>query len=133
MKYLSILKYVLVGFSFLTVILFFVGATDVDLMLRWTYVLLAATLATAIIFPLVNMFQNPKAALRTLIGLAIVAVVCGIGYALGNDNPVTTAGGDVYSNSALLKVTDMGLYVTYIAFAGALLAIVIGEVRNALK
>lgn len=128
MKYLSIIKYVLLAFSVLTIILF-----NIDLMLYWAYILLALTLVTALAFPLANIVQNPKGAMRSVIGLAIVLVVLGISYALASDIPVVNAAGDVYDNSTTLKLTDMGLYATYTALFGTILIILYFEIRNAFK
>ena len=133
MKYLSIIRYVLLAISALTVILFFAGATDVDLMLEWAYILLAATAAAAILFPLIGIVQNPKAALRSLVGLIIVVVVIGISYALASDVPVTGSDGVVFDDNLTLKLSDTGLFAAYAAMAVAILAAVIGEISNAFK
>ena len=133
MKYLSIIRYVLLAISALTVILFFAGATDVDLMLEWAYILLAATAAAAILFPIIGIVQNPKAALRSLVGLIIVVVVIGISYVLASDVPVTGSDGVVFDNNLTLKLSDTGLFAAYAAMAVAILAAIIGEISNAFK
>lgn len=133
MKYLAILKYILLAVSVLTVVLFFAGVTDVDLMLEWAYVLLGATVAAAILFPVIGIVQNPKGALRSLVGLIIVAVVLGISYALASDVPVPNSAGGLFDNAATLKLTDTGLFATYAAMAVAILSAIIGEVSNIFK
>ena len=77
MKYLSIIRYAFLAISVVTVLLFFVGLSDVDLMLNWAYILLGLTIAVAILFPAANLAQNPQGAIRSLVGLAIVVVVLG--------------------------------------------------------
>lgn len=132
MKYLSIIRYVLLAISALTVLLFFVGVSDVDLMLNWAYILLGLTIAASILFPLANIVQNPQAAMRSLVGLAIVAVVLGISYAISSDATIVTPV-NTFDNPVTLKLSDMGLYATYIALGVALVSILVGEVSNIFK
>ncbi len=139
MKYLSILKYALLAISALVVILFFVSG-DINnennpmlaLMLDWAYILLGVAVVAAVLFPLVHIIQNPKGALQTLIGLAIVVVVVGISYAIASDAPITTAV-ITFDNPATLKLSDMGLYTTYAALTVAILAIIVGEIGRVFK
>ena len=133
MKQLSILKYVLLGVSFLTVLLFFVGATDVDLMLRWAYVLLGIAVVLTIVFPVLNIIHNPQGTKRSMIGLAIVVVVLGLAFMLGSDAPVPNSAGGQFDDSLLLKLSDTGLYATYAAMAAAIVAAVAGEISNIFK
>ena len=132
MKYLGIIKYVLMAISILTFVLYFAGAGDVDLMLKWMYVMLGLAVAAVILLPTYTLSQNPKGAMRSLVGLAIVAVVVGIAFALSSDAPVTTAS-NVYDNPVGLRITDAGLYTTYFALAAAIVVIVVGEIRNVFK
>lgn len=133
MKYLSIIRYVLLAVSVLTVLLYFVGASDVDLMLEWAYVLLGATVAAAVLFPIIGIVQNPKAALRSLVGLVIVAIVLGISFALASDVPLTDSAGNVFDNPMALKLSDTGLFATYVAMTVAILSAILGEICNVFK
>lgn len=128
MKYIPIIKYVFLAFSVLTIIIF-----NVDLMLYWMYVILALTFVAALASPILNIVQNPKGAIRSVIGLLLVLVVLAISYALASDVPVVNSGGDVYDDPTTLKLSDMGLYSMYIALIGSILAIIYGEIRSALK
>lgn len=133
MKYLSYLKYAFLVISALVVILYFVGvASDVDGMLYWAYILLGLTIAAAIILPAVNLAKNPKGALRSLIGLAVIVIVAGVAYALSDSAPIITAA-NTYDNPTELKLSDMGLYVTYTALGVAVLSIVVSEIYNVFK
>lgn len=132
MKYLSIIRYVLLTISVLTVLLYFAGASDVDLMLNWAYILLGLTVAVSLIFPVVNIIQNPKGAMGTLIGLAVVAIVVGICYSFASDATIVTAV-KTFDNPLELKLSDTGLYAAYIALASAILAAIGGEVVNLFK
>ena len=133
MKKLSILKYVLLGVSFLTVLLFFVGATDVDLMLEWAYVLLGVAVVLTIVFPVLNIINNPQGTKRSMIGLAIVVVVLGLAFMLGSDVPVPNSAGGQFDDPLLLKLSDTGLYATYAAMVAAIVAAVAGEISNIFK
>ncbi|WP_298064508.1 hypothetical protein [uncultured Rikenella sp.] len=132
MKYLSIIKYVLLIVSAILVI---AGAVTgkVDLMLGWSFAMILLTIALTIIMPLVAVFQNPKSATRSLIGLGVIVVVFLVSYALASDEPIKLASGKVMDNSFELKFSDTALYATYIAFAGVVLSILYGELYKVFK
>lgn len=132
MKHLSIVRYILIAVSVLSILLYFTNSVDVDLMLRWGYIMVAITVASVILLPLYNLIQNPKGAVRSLMGLVIIAVVVGVSYALSSAETVVTPA-TVYDDPLTLRFSDTGLYTTYIAFAATILAIFAGEIRNVLK
>lgn len=139
MKYLSIIKYVLLVVSAILVIAGAVTFVDgeenatLNLMLGWAFAMILLTIALTIIMPLVAVFQNPKSATRSLIGLGVIVVVFLVSYALASDEPITLANGDVMDEPFDLKFSDMALYATYIAFAGVVLSILYGEVYKVIK
>lgn len=136
MKYISFIKYALLIISAILVILFMVGALGEDAavtaMLDWMYVLLALGVATAIFMPVINIIQDPKKSVRSLMGLAIVAVVLIVAYAFASDAPVVTAT-KVFDNPIELKFTDTSLYAMYAALAAAVASILVGELTNLFK
>ena len=133
MKNLSIIQYILIAISVITVAMYFLGLGDVDPMLIWGYILQGIAVAAVIILPLFNLVKNPKGAVRSLVGLGIVVVLAAICYALSSDAPVVNSAGGFFEDSAVLKISDTGLYLTYIALAVAILAAIGGEIRNAFK
>lgn len=139
MKYLSIIKYVLLIVSAILVIagaVTFVEGEEnatLNLMLGWSFAMIVLTIALTVIMPLIAVFQNPKSAVRSLIGLGIIVVVFLISYALATDDPITLANGDVIDNSFKLKFSDTALWATYIAFAGVILSILYGELYKVFK
>lgn len=139
MKYLSIIKYVLLIVSAVLVIagaVTFVEGEEnatLNLMLGWSFAMIVLTIALTVIMPLIAVFQNPKSAVRSLIGLGIIVVVFLISYALATDDPITLANGDVIDNSFKLKFSDTALWATYIAFAGVILSILYGELYKVFK
>lgn len=139
MKYLSIIKYVLLIVSAILVIagaVTFVDGeenTTLNLMLVWSFVMIVLTIALTVIMPLITVFQNPKSAVRSLIGLGLIVVVFLISYALATDDPITLASGKVIDDSFELKFSDTALWATYIAFAGVILSILYGELYKVFK
>lgn len=139
MKYLSIIKYVLLIVSAILVIagaVTFVDGeenTTLNLMLVWSFVMIVLTIALTVIMPLITVFQNPKSAVRSLIGLGLIVVVFLVSYALATDDPITLANGKVIDDSFELKFSDTALWATYIAFAGVILSILYGELYKVFK
>lgn len=72
--------------------------------------------------------DNPKAAIKSFMGLILLAVLLIVTYNMGSDAAVTMGGGAVYDNKVMLKVTDMFLYSTYalliVAAIGTLLNLI---------
>ena len=83
--------------------------------------------------PLFAVFQNPKSATRSLIGLGVLVVVLLVSYALASDEPIRLASGKMMDDSFELKFSDTALYATYIAFIGVILSILFGEVYKLIK
>lgn len=136
MKYLSIVRYVLIVVSVIVVLLPFITSTgavqDVDAMLQWTYAMIGITVASVIILPLFNLAKNPKAAVRSFVGILIVGVVFAVAYSLADSTPIEAAT-KTYDNVTELKLSDTGLYMTYVAFSVAIVSIVVTEVYNLFK
>ncbi|MCH5306282.1 MAG: hypothetical protein J1E79_07360 [Rikenella sp.] len=135
MKYLPIIKYVLLIVSAILLIFGMVqgeGAA-LDTMLVWSLIVVLLTIALTVIMPLIAVFQNPKSAVRSLIGLGILVVVFLISYALATDDPIKLASNKVIDNTFDLKFSDTALWMTYITFAGVILSILFGEVYKVFK
>ncbi|MBR4037253.1 MAG: hypothetical protein IKJ02_01700 [Tidjanibacter sp.] len=109
------------------------GEAAVGAMLTWAYIILGLAIATAVVFPLISMFSNPKGAVRTLVGLVVaVAAIFGL-YSLASADPMMLPNGDVFDNATTLKLTDTGLYIAYLVLAAAFAAILFGELKSAFK
>ncbi|MBV3868049.1 hypothetical protein [Phocaeicola coprocola] len=61
--------------------------------------------------------DNPKGAIKSLFGLILLVVLLIVTYNLGSSETVVLGGGAEYSDTTMLKVTDMFLYSTYVLFA----------------
>lgn len=136
MKYLSIVRYIMLIVSVLIVAVFMssdiTNGDNADPLFYWTYALFFISVGTAILLPLINLASNPQSAMRSLAGLAVVAIVVGIAYGMSDATPVVTHS-QTYDNVFELRVSDTGLYTTYITFALAVVSIVGLEVYNMFK
>ena len=93
------------------------------------YVLIAVAVAAAVIFPLMQLAQNPKAAKGALIGIVLLVVVLGISFGLATDaNP-----SKMELTPEAAKQVGMGLYAVYILGTVAVASIVYSEVSKMLK
>lgn len=106
----------------------------VNVMLIYAYIIFAIALVLAVVFPVINIVSNPRGAMRTLIGLGAMIVIFGASYLLASDAPVPNpAENGFFTNPAMLKLTDVGLYSAYAILAIAILVILWGEIRSAVK
>ena len=126
-KGLSILKFVLLAISVVSVALLpIMGEESVGIMLTWAYILLGLTVAVSIILPLINLIKNPKGAIGTFVGLAIVVVVMGVCYALASDLPVVNSAGGFFEDPTSFRMIDMGLDATEVALSAAIVISIFG-------
>ena len=108
------------------------GAKPVDVLLSWAGIMLALALVAWIVVGLIISIKNdPKSIIRMAIVLVGVAVVCFIAYLLAKGDPAVGYTGKPVSDG-MLKLTDTILNLTLIAGVGAILAIIIGEIRLAI-
>lgn len=61
--------------------------------------------------------DNPKGAIKSLLGLILLIVLLIVTYNVGSSETVVLGDGSEYSDATMLKVTDMFLYSTYVLFA----------------
>ena len=133
MKYIKYVRYGLIAISLIIVILFLTTMNQstgyypqLDTMFVWTYILLFSAIGLVIVLSLINMAKNPKSAVRSLIGIGLLAVVVLVSYFFSSTTPVVTPGA-VYENPMALRISDIGLYTTYAMLVAAILAIVVSE------
>jgi hypothetical protein len=70
---------------------------------------------------------------RIGIGLGAAAVLCLVAYFLASGAPAIGFTGATPPTASELKLTDTVLNLTYILGAGAVLAIIVGEVISAIR
>ncbi len=142
MKWVKYVEYVLFAISIVCFAsLFFLPQVqhmgdmhaDCEWILWWMYGIVGIGIVAALISPIKNLFTTPKAALKALVGLVVAAAVIGGCYALSSAAPVPNSAGGFFENAFELKFTDTALYLAYLALGVSVLAIIAGEVRNAIK
>ena len=103
-------------------------------LLNWAYILCGIAIIVADIFPVIRLFTRTKQAKKSLIGLARVAIVILIGYALADGTPLKLVGYTGPDNvPSMLIFTDTILYTMYFLFAAAILAILGTEIYSRMK
>ena len=101
----------------------------VQTMLYWAYVMLALTLVAVLCIGLyVAVKTDPKSLVRIGIALAGAAVLCLVAYLLASGKPAIGFTGATPPTAGELKLTDTVLNLTYILGAGAIVAIIAGEI-----
>ena len=101
----------------------------VETMLYWAYAMLIFALVAVLCVGLyITATTNPKSLVRIGIAIAAAAVLCLIAYLLASGKPALGFTGTTPPTAGELKLTDTVLNLTYILGAGAIVAIVAGEI-----
>lgn len=78
--------------------------------------------------------DNPGKALRSLVGVIVLAVVVVVAWVMGSEQPLNIPGYDGSDNVPFwLKITDMFLYSIYILFGATVLAILFNSIKKRLS
>ncbi len=97
-------------------------------LLNWAYTLFIIAIIAAIIFPIVRLFTRPKQAMKSFIGLIVLAVVVLIAYAMADGTPMNIVGYTGPDNvPSRLIFSDTIIYTMYIMFGAAIIAIIATE------
>lgn len=116
----------------LGILAFAKGGSSVDLLLRYTYILL---IAAVVIWIGLSIFisgkNNPKNLIKAAIVLVGIAVLVGLAYALSSGAPALNV--KTQPSGLWLKMTDTMLLLTYILGGAAIVAIIFGAVRTAIN
>ena len=105
----------------------------VDPLLYWTYVMIGIAVVCAVLVSVFIMAaNNPKSLVKLGIGLVVVAVICGIAYALAPGSQPLAYNGEPVTNGTL-KLTDTVLNLTWFAGAAAILSIIVGEIASKVR
>lgn len=133
MKYLPYLRIVLIVLGVILFALAITGVMEIDSVLYLSYVMFFATIGLAVLMPLIGIVQNPVGAVKSLVGLGIMAVVVGVAYAMSSDAVVKLSNGTLIDSTFVLRFTDTALFTTFFAFAGVIIAIVGSEFYRIFK
>jgi hypothetical protein len=102
-----------------------------DLFLNWGIFLVFLTAGLTILFEIISLVLRPKNAVRSLISIAVLAVVIFISYSLGDPTPLVLPGYQGTDNVAsMLLLSDMFLYSTYFLIGILVVAILYSEVSR---
>ena len=63
---------------------------------------------------LMNLKDDPKGAVKSLLAIALFAGVLIGAYVMGSEEPLTMASGEVFTDVTMLKLSDMMLYAIYL-------------------
>jgi len=133
-KILKVLSWLLMGVSVIMTALFYTGNMSEEPFIMWAYLLFAVAGLLALVFPVYFFIRNPKNALKTLAGLAVMGLVFVIGYLLADATPIysPTQNADL-SNTSVLVLTDTGLIATYVMFGVAMFLLLYTGVRSVIN
>ena len=134
MKVWKYLEYCLLIVSLVIFAVYFLSPAKegamLDGYLGWAYILLAAALVLAILFPLLNSFKSAAGIKKLLLLIVGIVVVFGGIYMLAPGHAIDV---NTQVEDSVFKFTDTALYVTYLFIGASLLAILWSIVRNLIK
>ena len=106
----------------------------VETMLYWAYAMLILALVAVLCVGLyISATTDPKSLVRIGIGLVAAAVLCLVAYLLASGAPAIGFTGATPPSASELKLTDTVLNLTYILGAGAIVAIIAGEIISGIR
>lgn len=97
------------------------------------FILSAITVGVAIFFPIAYMVSHPKSAIPALIGIGVILLVFGLGYALSGDEITLAYERVKFTSPGASKLVGGALKMMYIMIAGVLGVTVFSEVRKFFK
>ncbi len=127
----------------LSVILVASSALDVNPMadgsytgvvISWTIGVLVLGIVGAIVSALAGVIGDSKALVKTLIGVAVAAIIVFVAWSLSDSTPLLIPGYEGTDNAyPWLNIADTGIFIFYLAAGAAVLTIVASEVYNMFK
>jgi hypothetical protein len=114
------------------------GGSDLSISanLVWGYALFALAIVGVVVAALVGAISNPAGLGKTLLGVVVVVAVVGTAFALAlshDATPVANSAGGAFENPFELRISEIGIYVTYIVAAIALLAVAVDLVSAVVR
>jgi hypothetical protein len=103
------------------------------MLITWCYILLGIAAVTAVVFPLITMAKNPAGAKNALIGVVVLVVICGVGYAMAGNEVHIDYEGILLADEGTSQLSEAALIAFYILGAGAIGSIVFAEVSKMFK
>ncbi|MDK2979387.1 MAG: hypothetical protein PWP52_2101 [Bacteroidales bacterium] len=141
-KILRITLIILLAVSAILAILFYAGGEDIsgqpvytNTFIVWAYILAGIAVFFAIIFPIFQMIKNPKAAVKSLLGFLVVAVVVFVAYAVSSGEKLGITNPELmqYDVPGTLKYAGTLLNSVYFLAGLAILSMIFSEVSKMFK
>lgn len=104
----------------------------IDISFYVAYTLLAISVLSVIILPLINSLGNPKSLLKGLLGIGGIAILFAIAYAF-SDGTITPDLAKAGYGEMTSKVVGAGLISLYILLIGSFVGIFVSEIINIFK
>lgn len=106
-----------------------VDGSATDMSIIWTAILLGIGLVLAIASTVLATASDMKGLVKMGIGLVAAAIIIGIFWSISDDTPLNLVGYEGDQNQgAWLKVSDTGIFTTYLCLGGAVVSIVVTEI-----
>ena len=146
-KIVSYTLYALMLISVVLAVLFYFGKvvpgtegtnmhepTITKTILLWAGILAGLTAFLSLVFPIINMVTNPKAAKKTLFTIVGVAILIFVAWLLASDAVLDMPHYEGKDNvPSILKLAGTGLKTTYILAGLAILSILYSEIVKYFK
>ena len=134
-KFYTVLKAALLVLGLASLLpMFLTDINNVDLMLYCAYAFIGLALVIMVALTVANMGKNPggsKVGTWVAVATAVAAVI--VHFTVSAADPVALADGSIVDDKMTLTLTDTMLYTAYATFAGVVVAMVYGVIRNAFK
>lgn len=100
----------------------------------WLYLLIALAVFFAVLFPVIRMFGNPKSAIKTFIGIVVVAILIFVAWQFADGTIMDIAGYTGPDNiPTRLKMVDVAIFMMYALVGVAGLSLIYAEVSKLFK
>ena len=103
-----------------------------NIIMTLAYILFFVNIALLLIFALKAIFTNIKSSYKIIVALAIVALVVILGYVFASSE-MTPSAIKMQLTPQIVKRIGMGMFVVYVAFFGAIIAIIYSAISSAIK
>ena len=150
-KITSVLLYTLMAISVILLVVFYkitagipegtdfdtqidIYGSTLDLIMYWSYILFGIAAFAALIFPLIEMFAQPKEAVKTLVSVGVVAAIVFVAYILSDNTILDLPGYEGADNVPdTLKFAGTMLWTTYILLFASIASILYVEISKVFK
>jgi hypothetical protein len=130
----SYLLYGIIAVSLVIFVLYFIGTITEGTMLVWSYILVAVSALTSVLFPLAFLIMNPKKAKSALLGIVALLLIIGIAYVTADSTIPKFVGSEAFNiTEGLSKNIGMAFSSIYILFAVAVAVILYSEISKYFK